>query len=131
MTIDPNIIIGGFVSVIVAIFGSAGFWQWVSNQGNKEVKAEVKKIRVEFGELKDADELKEIKNARRRILRFNDELINHVKHSREYFDDILEDVTAYESYCRENPDFRNGKAALAIENIERVYRECMKEGKFL
>jgi hypothetical protein len=131
MTIDPNIIIGGFVSVIVAIFGSAGFWQWVSNQGNKEVKAEVKKIRMEFSELKDADELKEIKNARRRILRFNDELINHVKHSREYFDDILEDVTAYESYCRENPDFRNGKAALAIENIERVYRECMKEGKFL
>jgi hypothetical protein len=131
MTIDPNIIIGGFVSVIVAIFGSAGFWQWVSNQGNKEIKAEVKKIRVEFGELKDADELKEIKNARRRILRFNDELINHVKHSREYFDDILEDVTAYESYCRENPDFRNGKAALAIENIERVYRECMKEGNFL
>ena len=131
MTIDPNIIIGGFVSVIVAIFGSAGFWQWVSNQGNKEIKAEVKKIRVEFGELKEADELKEIRNARRRILRFNDELINHVKHSREYFDDILEDVTAYESYCRENPDFRNGKAALAIENIERVYRECMKEGKFL
>ena len=131
MTIDPNIIIGGFVSVIVAIFGSAGFWQWVSNQGNKEIKAEVKKIRVEFGELKEADELKEIKNARRRILRPNDELYNHVKHSREYFDDILEDVTAYESYCRKNPDFRNGKAALAIENIERVYRECMKDGKFL
>jgi hypothetical protein len=131
MTIDPNIIIGGFVSVIVAIFGSAGFWQWVSNQGNKEIKAEVKKIRVEFGELKEADELKEIRNARRRILRFNDEIINHVKHSREYFDDVLEDVNAYESYCRKNPDFRNGKAALAIENIERVYRECMKEGKFL
>jgi len=131
MTIDPNIIIGGFVSVIVAIFGSTGFWQWVSNQGNKEIKAEVKKIRVEFGELKEADELKEIKNARRRILRFNDEIINHVKHSREYFDDVLEDVNAYESYCRKNPDFRNGKAVLAIENIERVYRECMKEGKFL
>ena len=131
MTIDPNIIIGGFVSVIVAIFGSAGFWQWVSNQGNKEIKAEVKKIRVEFGELKEADELKEIRNARRRILRFNDEIINHVKHSREYFDDVLEDVNAYESYCRKNPDFRNGKAVLAIENIERVYRECMKEGKFL
>ena len=131
MTIDPNIIIGGIVSVIVAIFGSTGFWQWVSNQGNKEIKAEVKKIRVEFGELKEADELKEIRSARRRILRFNDEIINHVKHSREYFDDVLEDVNAYESYCRKNPDFRNGKAVLAIENIERVYRECMKEGKFL
>lgn len=131
MTIDPNILIGGFVSVIVAIFGSAGFWQWVSNQGNKEVKAEIKKIRLEFLELKDADEVKEIKSARRRILRTNDEIYNHVKHSREYFDDVLEDVNAYENYCRKNPDFRNSKAALAIENIERVYRECMKEGNFL
>jgi hypothetical protein len=131
MTIDPNIIIGGFVSVIVAIFGSAGFWQWISAQGNKEVKAEIKKIRLEFGELKEADELKEIKSARRRILRTNDEIYNHVKHSREYFDDVLEDINAYENYCRKTPDFRNGKAALAIENIERVYRECMKEGNFL
>jgi hypothetical protein len=131
MTVDPNIIIGGFVSVIVAIFGSAGFWQWVSNQGNKEVKAEIKKIRLEFGELKEADELKEARSARRRILRTNDEIYNHVKHSREFFDDVLEDINAYENFCRRNPDFRNGKAALAIENIERVYRECMKDGSFL
>ena len=131
MTVDPNIIIGGVVSVIVAIFGSAGFWQWVSNQGNKEVKTEIKKIRVEFGELKEADELKEARSARRRILRTNDEIYNHVKHSREFFDDVLEDINAYENFCRRNPDFRNGKAALAIENIERVYRECMKDGSFL
>ena len=131
MTVDPNIIIGGFVSVIVAIFGSAGFWQWVSNQGNKEVKAEIKKIRLEFGELKEADELKEARSARRRILRTNDEIYNHVKHSREFFDDVLEDINAYENFCRRNPDFRNAKAALAIENIERVYRECMKDGSFL
>lgn len=131
MNVDPNILIGGFVSVIVAIFGSAGFWQWISAQGSKELKAEMKKIRVEFGEMKDAEELKEVKNSRRRILRFNDEIINHVRHSREYFDDILEDVNAYESFVRKNPDYQNGKCTLAIENIERVYRECMKEGNFL
>lgn len=131
MQIDPNILIGGFVSVIVAIFGSAGFWQWVSTQSNKELKTEMKKIRVEFGELKESEELKEVKNSRRRILRFNDEIINHVKHSREYFDDILDDVNTYESYCRKSPDFQNGKCVLAIENIERVYRECMKDGSFL
>lgn len=131
MNVDPNILIGGFVSVIVAIFGSAGFWQWISAQGSKELKAEMKKIRVEFGEMKDAEELKEVKNSRRRILRFNDEIINHIRHSREYFDDILEDVNAYESFVRKNPDYQNGKCTLAIENIERVYRECMKEGNFL
>lgn len=131
MEIDPNILIGGFVSVIVAIFGSAGFWQFVSNQANKEVKNELRKIQVEFLDLKDSEELKEVKNSRRRILRFNDEIINHVRHSREYFDDILEDVNQYEMYCNKTPNFQNGKAALAIENIERVYRDCMKNGDFL
>lgn len=131
MTIDPNIIIGGFVSVIVAIFGSAGFWQFVANQSNKEVKTELKKIQAEFEDMKTAEELKEVKSSRRRILRTNDELYNHVKHSREFFDDVLEDVNTYEQYCRKNPDFQNGKAVLAIENIERVYRDCMKEGTFL
>ena len=131
MNVDPNILIGGFVSVIVAIFGSAGFWQWISNQGSKELKSEMKKIRVEFGEMKDAEELQEVKNSRRRILRFNDEIVNHMRHSREYFDDILEDVNSYDSFVRKNPDYQNGKCTLAIENIERVYRECMKEGDFL
>lgn len=131
MQVDPNIIIGGFVSVIVAIFGSAGFWQWVSSQGNKELKTEMKKIQVEFGELKESEEVKEVRNARRRILRFNDEIINKMKHSREYFDDVLDDVNTYEQYCRKNPDYQNGKCTLAIENIERVYRECMKTGNFL
>lgn len=131
MNVDPNILIGGFVSVIVAIFGSAGFWQFIANQSNKEVKTELKKIQTEFTELKESEELKEARNSRRRILRFNDEIINRVKHSREYFDDILEDVNAYESFVRKNPDYQNGKCTLAIENIERVYRECMKEGNFL
>lgn len=131
MNVDPNILIGGFVSVIVAIFGSAGFWQFIANQSNKEVKTELQKIQTEFTELKESEEEKEVRNSRRRILRFNDEIINRVKHSREYFDDILDDVNAYEQYCRKKPDFQNGKAALAIENIERVYRECMREGNFL
>lgn len=131
MNVDPNILIGGFVSVIVAIFGSAGFWQFIANQSNKEVKTELKKIQTEFLELKESEEQKEARNSRRRILRFNDEIINRIKHSREFFDDVLDDANTYEQYCRKNPDFQNSKAVLAIENIERVYRECMKEGNFL
>lgn len=131
MNVDPNILIGGFVSVIVAIFGSAGFWQFIANQSNKEVKTELKKIQTEFLELKESEEQKEARNSRRRILRFNDEIINRIKHSREFFNDVLDDANTYEQYCRKNPDFQNGKAVLAIENIERVYRECMKEGNFL
>lgn len=131
MTVDMNVIIGGFVSVIVAIFGSAGFWQWVSNNSNKEVKNEIKKVQTEFAELKEAEEKKEVRNSRRRILRFNDEIINKVKHSKEYFDDVLDDVKIYTDYCEQHKDFANGKTVMAKKNIEHCYEQCMEKHSFL
>lgn len=42
---------------------------------------------------------------RYRILRFDDEIRHKIRHSKEHFDQILEDIDKYEKYCRENPDF--------------------------
>ena len=55
---------------------------------------------------------------RYRILRFNDEIIQEVRHTKEHFDQILEDIDNYEKFCKENPDFPNNKAVLAIKNIK-------------
>lgn len=68
---------------------------------------------------------------RYRILRFDDEIRHEEKHSKEHFDQILEDITEYERYCKEHPDYENNKAVLAIENIEKTYRTCTDENKFL
>lgn len=70
-------------------------------------------------------------SCRYRILRFDDEIRHDEKHSKEHFDQILEDITEYEKYCEEHQDYKNNKAVLAIENIERVYRKCNEEGSFL
>lgn len=70
-------------------------------------------------------------NCRYRIFRFNDEILHDQRHTKEHFDQILEDITEYEKYCEEHPDYENNKAVLAVENIERVYRQCNKEGSFL
>ncbi len=69
--------------------------------------------------------------SRYRILRFNDEILHDKKHTKEHFDQILDDITRYEKYCEEHPEYENNKAVLAIANIEAVYRECGKENKFL
>ena len=45
-------------------------------------------------------------NARVRILRASDEIRHGVKHSKEYFDQICDDITLYENYCRNNKDFK-------------------------
>lgn len=68
---------------------------------------------------------------RYRLIRFDDELRHHVKHTQEHFDQILDDITTYERYCKEHPNYPNSKAVLAIENIKSTYVKCRKENSFL
>ena len=68
---------------------------------------------------------------RYRILRFDDEIRHDEKHTKEHFDQILDDITQYEKYCVSHPDFPNNKAVFAIQNIKNVYRKCTEEGSFL
>lgn len=66
--------------------------------------------------------------ARYRILRFNDEVLEHRKHSREHFDQILEMIDNYETYCDHHPNYENSKCVHAIENIRTVYKEHILNG---
>jgi len=68
---------------------------------------------------------------RYRLIRFDDELRHNVKHTQEHFDQILDDITLYERYCKEHPNYPNSKAVLAIENIKSTYVKCREENSFL
>lgn len=68
---------------------------------------------------------------RYRLLRFNTELLRKTRHTKEEFDEILYSVTYYERYCEGHPKYENNRAVLAIENIKRVYKECMETNDFL
>ena len=76
--------------------------------------------------------------ARVRILRFNDELLMSGKegskvprHSKESFDQTLDDITYYEDYCEDHKHFKNDKAAMAIKNVKRCYEKCCIDNDFL
>lgn len=71
------------------------------------------------------------KNARYRIIRFNDEVRHDVKHTEEHFDQIIEDIDIYENYCRNHPKFPNGKAVRSVANIKKIYDKCSDEHSFL
>lgn len=68
---------------------------------------------------------------RYRILRFDDEIRHDEHHSKEHFDQILDDITGYELYCEDHPDYKNNRAVMAIGNIKRVYQQCCTDGTFL
>ena len=82
-------------------------------------------------DLNEKMEANEAKTARYRILRFDDEIRHKTRHSKEHFDQIIEDVDTYEHYCQDHPRFPNGKAVSATDNVKRTYEKCKDENSFL
>lgn len=60
------------------------------------------------------------------ILRFSMELRRGMQHTDEDFNEVLYNIKCYEQYCRDHPEYENNRAVLAIQSIERVYRERLE-----
>lgn len=117
--------------------------KWIAKLlGIVDLKTEMVQVRDRMDELEkkidnmkiseeEKEQLKEALAARRRILRFNDELLLKIKHSKEMFNDILKDITDYDNYCRTHPDFVNQRAVFAEQNVGKAYKKCMEENDFL
>ena len=77
------------------------------------------------------DEDEGARNRRYRILRFYDEICEGKKHSESHFEDILDDIDAYQKYCAKHPDFKNNRGGVAMKRIIDVYGKVKSEGGFL
>ena len=78
-----------------------------------------------------ADAENDAKQARRRIIAFADECRRGLQHSEEHFDNVLDDITAYNQYCIDHPRFENSKAVLSIRFITEVYDRCKRTNDFI
>lgn len=61
-------------------------------KGYDSQQKDIDNLKDSFKTMREEEGVKDAQAARRRILRFNDELLRNIDHSKEYFDDILEDV---------------------------------------
>lgn len=84
-----------------------------------------------LGDLRRENSENRANTCRYRILRFDDEIRHDEHHTKEHFDQILEDITEYEKYCDGHPEYKNNKAIMAIGNIKKVYQKCTDERTFL
>lgn len=98
---------------------------------SKDINSRVDNLSAKVSELEKANELERVRCARQRILRFNDEILCNQRHSKEHFDEVLEDITTYEHYCNTHKDYENDKAVLAIGTIREIYKDCLKTHDFL
>lgn len=106
-------------------------WRNQSIEARDKIDKYMGKLDKKLDKLQESNDERMTLTWRYRILRFDDEIRHDEKHTKEHFDQILEDITNYEQHCRTHPNFENNKAVLAIENIKKVYQKCTEEGTFL
>ena len=92
---------------------------------------DVESLHTQTQNITDRLEQKDAEDARNHILRFGDEIKNKVRHSEEYFNQILDDITKYEQYCETHKEFKNARTVATVKIINEVYQKCLKEKDFL
>ena len=66
-------------------------------------------------------------SSRVRILRFEDELQEKRKHSKDSWDQAMADIDYYEAYCQAHPKFKNNQTAATVEHIKHGYGERLEK----
>ena len=140
----------GYAALVIAVLSTVlevskikvNPWSWLGRKVGKVINggviSELDGIKGEIGEIKrqneqqDEDRMRDkALDARRRILQFADEIRREVRHSYEHFTNVSEDISFYEHYCKENPNFENDRAKVSIKIINDTYERCMRENDFL
>lgn len=110
-------------------------WSWLAKKVGRAVNEElihkVDKLEEDVIKLRDANEEQTAKDNRASILRFGDELRLGIKHSKESFDNVLNTISDYDTYCKNHPTFKNKIAEVNERYIEGIYTECLRNNTFL
>lgn len=98
---------------------------------SSEMRADIRAIKEEARVHNEENLEERAKSNRSKILRFDDELRIGIRHSYEYFEDILRTVKEYEDYCETHPKFKNRQAESAIKHIQEAYDEAHENNTFI
>ena len=115
--------------VIVSLLSATAVWDFVKFLINRkdDTKAQIVEVKKSINKLGERIDENQAVLARTHILRFDDELLNDVKHSREYFSQTLQDIDVYEAFCMDHPNFKNSFATAAINHILKTYGELLEK----
>lgn len=117
-------------------------WSWIAKRLGRALNGEimeqvssishkVDKLENDLEKARYMDERRDIETRRVRILRFGEEILQDKRHTKEHFDQILMDITQYEKYCKEHPEFENDVTDSTILHIKKIYQQCWEEHSFL
>lgn len=121
------------IKILIAFIGSAGafsFIQFLISRKDTQ-RSLLKKIVEDISALHEEMCRDRAVNARIRILSASDEVLHGVEHSLEWWNQVNEDITGYDKYCETHPDFKNNKAVMAIDHLNKTYSERLEKNDFI
>ena len=95
------------------------------------LKENVLEVNSQILEIKESESKTQAENARMRILRFNDETLHNVNHSKEHYEQIIMDIEKYDAYCDAHPDFKNHITKVSSKRILEDYEQKLENHTFL
>lgn len=98
---------------------------------NGEVIEKVDKLGKDLKDLRNECDVREANSCRYQILRFGDEILHGTPHSKEHYDNILLEISAYENYCADHPEYLNNVAVATIKHIKDMYQKHLEDNSFL
>jgi hypothetical protein len=119
-------------TIFLAVFASSGFWAFIQYLLSRHdgTKKELQAISAHVAQLAENVDSNVAVLARTHILRFDDELLNGVQHSKEYFRQQMDDIDTYEDFCKNHPEFRNSYTTIASEHIRDTYKHLLEKHEF-
>lgn len=119
------------IGIAATIITASALWDFVKFLINRkdEKNTTNKDLKKAIDDLGDKVDRNQAILARTHILRFDDELLNDIKHSKEYFSQQLQDIDTYEAYCQIHPEFKNSYATAAINHIRNTYGDLLNKHK--
>lgn len=100
-------------------------WSWIGGVIGKLLGIETVSDKVDALEQK-VDE-NQATTIRVRILRFEDEVQNNVEHSKDSWDQAMDDISRYEEYTEEHPKFKNNITEASINHLKKKYDELLEK----
>ena len=116
---------------LVSLLSATAVWDFVKFLINRkdDTKAQIVEVKTSINKLGERIDENQAILARSHILRFDDELLNDINHSKEYFSQTLQDIDVYEAFCMNHPNFKNSFATAAINHIRKTYDELLEKHK--
>ena len=120
------------IAVVVAVVGSNALWgflQFLLERKDKKNDCS-KKILEAIQKINNKIDQRTAVGCRIRILKFMDEIIEGWEHSKDSYNQIMQDITHYHQYCEEHPQFLNHQTDATIERLRKDYEQRLATNDF-